>query len=232
MALRKILRLAVLTVLALTATAAAFALWADGHIATRAAGKIFDRVDAVPKREVALVLGTSKYSYGRLNPFYTARIRAAAELYAAGKVDAILVSGDNGSADYNEPGQMKADLAALGVPEAYITADFAGFRTLDSIYRAGDVFGLQAYTIVSQPFHLERALYLAGQRGQDAIGYAADTPRGRAARRVRAREVLARAMAVLDVEVLGRRPRFLGDPIPIQRRAAQLPALSAGRVPW
>ena len=137
----------------------------------------------------------------------------------AGKVDGILVSGDNGREDYNEPAQMKEDLVALGVPADYITADYAGFRTLDSIYRAEEVFGLHAYTVVSQPFHLERALYLAGQRGQDVIGYAAYGPAGYWGRRVRAREVLARALAVLDVEVLGREPRFLGEPVTVTRRA-------------
>lgn len=214
---RKIFLLTVAGAAVLTAPVL-FALWADKYIGTLAAGRIYTDLERVPKRDVALVLGTSKYAYGLPNPFYTTRIRAAAELYNAGKVDAILVSGDNGSADYNEPGEMKSDLVALGIPEAHVTADYAGFRTLDSVYRAGEVFGLQSYTIVSQPFHLARALYLADRRGQDAIGFAARTPRGYSAQRVRAREVLARAMAVLDVELLGREPRFLGEPVPIPQR--------------
>lgn len=218
--MKKVFFFVLLALLLLGAAVVAFAIWADGHVAGRAAGRIFDRVDEVPRRDVALVLGTSKYANGRLNSFYTARIRAAAELYNAGKVDGILVSGDNGREDYNEPAQMKEDLVALGVPADYITADYAGFRTLDSIYRAEQVFGLQTYTVVSQPFHLERALYLAGQRGQDVIGYAAYGPAGYWGRRVRAREVLARALAVLDVELLGREPRFLGDPVDVNRRQA------------
>jgi len=209
-----------LGLMCLSAAVVVFAIWADGHVAARAAGRVYDSIDDVPHRDVALVLGTSKYANGRLNSFYTARIRAAAELYNAGKVDGILVSGDNGSDDYNEPAQMKEDLVALGVPADYITADYAGFRTLDSIYRAEEVFGLQTYTVVSQPFHLERALYLAGQRGQDVIGYAANGPAGYWGRRVRAREVLARTLAVLDVEVLGREPRFLGEPVYVNRREA------------
>lgn len=216
--MKKVFLLGLLILLCLAAAAVAFAIWADGHVAALAAGKFYDSLDEIPRRDVALVLGTSKYSNGRLNPFYTARIRAASELYQAGKVDGILVSGDNGSADYNEPAEMKADLVALGIPAEYITADYAGFRTLDSVYRAEEVFGLQTYTIVSQPFHLERALYLAGQRGQDAIGYAARNPRGFSAQRVRTREVLARALAVLDVEVLRREPRFLGEPVYVERR--------------
>jgi SanA protein len=200
------------------ALAVVFASWADRHVGQAAAGRMFDTLDEIPKRDVALVLGTSKYSNGRINPFYTARIRAAAELYHAGKVDGLLVSGDNGRADYNEPAQMAADLAALGVPAEYITADYAGFRTLDSIYRAGDVFGLQSYTIVSQDFHVERALYLAAQKGHDAIGYLAYSPRGFWGRHVRNREILARAQAVLDVEVLNKGPRFLGEPITVNAR--------------
>ena len=177
-AMKRVFVLGLLILLCLAAAAVAFAIWADGHVAARAAGRVYDNLDEIPKRDVALVLGTSKYANGRLNSFYAARIRAAAALYNAGKVDGILVSGDNGSDDYNEPAEMKADLVALGVPADYITADYAGFRTLDFIYRAEEVFGLQTYTVVSQPFHLERALYLAGQRGQDAIGFAATGPSG------------------------------------------------------
>jgi SanA protein len=205
---------------ALIALAAiAFAAWADKTIEARAAGRVFESLQATPAREVGLVLGTSKYANGRLNSFYSARIRAAAELYQAGKIKAILVSGDNGRADYNEPEQMKADLVALGVPAEYITADYAGFRTLDSIYRAGEVFGLSSYIVVSQEFHLERAIYLADQRGHDVIGYAARTPSGYWGRRVRAREVLARAMAIVDVALL-REPRFLGEAVQVNRPPA------------
>lgn len=212
----------VLVVLPFLAAALAvlFALWADRHVGDAAAGRMFVELDDIPERDVALVLGTSKYSNGRINSFYTGRMRAAAELYHAGKVDGILVSGDNGRADYNEPAQMKADLVALGVPEEYITADYAGFRTLDSIYRASDVFGLRSYTIVSQDFHVERALYLADQKGDDAIGYAASGPGGFWSRRVRTREIFARAQAVLDVEILNKGPKFLGEPITVNRRQA------------
>ncbi len=213
--------LAVLILVLLTPLAAgAFALWADRHVEHSATGRVYDDLAALPHREVAVVLGTSKYSRGRLNSFYTGRIRAAAELYHAGKVDGILVSGDNGTASYNEPAEMRADLIALGVPAEHITADYAGFRTLDSIYRAGDVFGLDSYTIVSQPFHIERALYLADQKGHDAIGYGARGPQGVHFQRNRAREVLARAKAVLDVEILHVGPKYLGDPVYVKRRTA------------
>ncbi len=221
MTVKRIVLSAPLLLLLASLAASAFALWADRHVEEHATGRVYDDLDALPHREVALVLGTSKYSFGRLNSFYTGRIRAAAELYHAGKVDGILVSGDNGVAEYNEPAEMRADLIALGVPAEHITADYAGFRTLDSIYRAGDVFGLKGYTVVSQPFHIERALYLADQKGHDAIGYAARGPRGYWNQRIRAREVLARAKAVLDVEFLHLGPKFLGEPVYVNRRVAK-----------
>lgn len=220
MTVKRIILFALILILLTPVAAGAFALWADWHVEQSAAGRVYDDLDALPQREVAVVLGTSKYSRGRLNSFYVGRIRAAAELYHAGKVDGILVSGDNGTAEYNEPAEMRADLIALGVPAEHITPDFAGFRTLDSIYRAGDVFGLDSYIVVSQPFHIERALYLADQKGHDAIGYAARGPQGVHFQRNRAREILARAKAVLDVEILHLGPKFLGEPVYVNRRIA------------
>lgn len=220
MTFKRIVLIALVVLLLAPLAAGAFALWADRHVEDSAAGRVYDDIAALPHRDIALVLGTSKYSRGRLNSFYVGRIRAAADLYHAGKVDGILVSGDNGTVDYNEPAEMRADLIALGVPAEHITADYAGFRTLDSIYRAGDVFGLDSYTIVSQPFHIERALYLADQKGHDAIGYAARGPQGVHFQRNRAREVLARANAVLDVEILNLGPKYLGEPVYVNRRTA------------
>lgn len=218
MTIKRLALIVVILFLLTPLAAGAFALWADRHVESSAAGRVYTDLDALPHREIALVLGTSKYTRGRLNSFYVGRIRAAAELYRAGKVDGILVSGDNGTVGYNEPDEMKADLVALGVPAEHITADYAGFRTLDSIYRAGDVFGLDSYIVVSQPFHIERALYLADQKGHDAIGYAARGPQGYWGQRIRAREVLARAKAVLDVEILNLGPKFLGEPVYVNRR--------------
>lgn len=193
----------------------------DVWIARATAARIHERVDEVPPREVALVLGTSKYAYyGRPNRHYENRLDAAAALFRAGKVGAILVSGDNSSASYDEPSAMKADLVARGVPEACITADYAGFRTLDSVVRAREVFGLQDYVLVSQRFHLERALYLAEALGHDAQGLtAADVP-GPIALRVRGREVLARLNAWLDLHLLDTQPRFLGPRETVARCAA------------
>ena len=172
--------------------------------------RVYTSSAIIPEAPVALLLGTAKTFQGYPNAFYTRRIEAAAELYHSGKVRGILISGDNGRSDYNEPEDMREDLILSGVPPEFITLDYAGFRTLDSIVRAKEVFGQSRLTIVSQRFHVERALYLAKEHGIDAIGYVAGDPLSRNSRlRVRAREILARTAAVLDASV-GRRPRFLG----------------------
>ncbi len=174
-------------------------------------------VTEVPERPVALVLGTARLHDGRPNRFYTYRLEAAAALFHAGRVRGILVSGDHGSVHYDEPGAMRRDLVELGVPEQFVTCDFAGFRTLDSVVRAKRVFGIDSATIVSQPFHAERAVYLARQAGLDAIAFGARDPGTRSWLKVRSREVAARTLAVYDA-LVGTGPRFLGDPEQITLR--------------
>ncbi|MEY6431068.1 ElyC/SanA/YdcF family protein [Thioalkalicoccus limnaeus] len=183
----------------------------DLAITLLARGQIHDDLARVPPAPVALVLGTSSRRPGGPNLFYSPRIEAAAELYHAGRVRAILVSGDNATPHYNEPQTMRRDLIAHGVPDEYITLDYAGFRTLDSMIRAKAVFGQDHLIIVSQRFHAERALFLAHHAGIRATAYAAADPSQNWYSRVRRRETLARAAAVLDL-LRARGPRFLGDP--------------------
>jgi SanA protein len=198
----------------------------DQYVGSHAAGRAYFSVRKVPARPVALLLGTSKWvARGRPNLFYLFRIRAAARLFHAGKVRAILVSGDNSTKRYNEPETMKADLIAAGVPEKYITLDFAGRRTLDSVVRAKTIFGQHAVTIVSQHFHSARAIYIADAHGMNAVAYLAKGTRGRRRLRVRLREVMARARAFLDVNLLDTRPHFGG-----KRETVTLkPAKAAGK---
>lgn len=149
---------------------------------------------------------------------YRARIEAAAQLWRSGKVDYILASGDNGRRDYDEPSQMTIDLVDLGVLFEAIYRDYAGFRTLDSVVRARKVFGLADgdCIIVSQPFHNERALFLADAAGlHGAIAFhAADVPFAYAVK-TRVREKFARVGALADVYLLHRKPKFLGPRIEI-----------------
>ncbi len=181
----------------------------DFYVSSCSKGMIYHSIDDLPHKNAALVLGCSRTTNGRINLYYQYRIDAAAELWEKGKIDAIVVSGDNSRKDYDEPTGMKADLVQKGIPAEFITIDYAGFSTLDSVIRAEKIFGLKDYTIVSQPFHCSRAVYLAGQHGQSAIGYSARDISGASGIKIRLREILARTKAVCDI-LTSRSPEFLG----------------------
>ena len=170
----------------------------------------------IPAKKAVLVLGTSKYLSGnRINYYYKYRIDSAVKLFQAGKVRAIVVSGDNGRKSYDEPTTMLDDLVARGIPSRYITIDYAGFRTLDSVVRAEAIFDLEDYIIVSQRFHLERAIYLAHAKGHSVIGFVAkDFKNSVWAKKMEHRELLARAKAFLDVH-MGVEPKFYGEKVKV-----------------
>ena len=183
-------------------------------------GRIYTSLSDLPHKRAALLLGTNKYiKRGHKNWFYLYRIRAAAALWKAGKVDAIVVSGDNGTRYYDETKAMYHDLIRAGVPARYVTRDYAGFRTLDSVVRAGVDFGLEDFIIVSQPFHLSRALYIAQAKGFKAIGYTAkDIKHTAAATRMFVREVAARVKMMLDLYVLHTEPKYWGGELKVRYR--------------
>ncbi len=168
---------------------------------------IYTDLRKLPSKKTTLLLGTTKsIAKDKKNYFYIYRIRAAAALFKAGKVKTILVSGDNGSQHSNETAAMQKDLIDAGVPEKHIVVDNAGFRTFDSITRAKEVFKTEDYIIVSQKFHLERALFIARKKKQKAIGFAAKDIEGtKAAYKMRLREYLARTKAFLDIYLLNPR---------------------------
>ncbi len=184
----------------------------DLYISYQARPYIYTDVNKVPPKKAALLLGTNKYiAKGKKNYYYLYRIRAAEALWKAGKIKAIIVSGTNDSQYYNETRSMYEDLIRAGIPPAYIMQDFAGFRTLDSIVRAEAIFDLKEYIIISQKFHLERAIFIARAKGQAVIGFEARSKEGTsAAYRMQLREYLARAKAFLDVYVLKTEPKFYG----------------------
>lgn len=175
---------------------------------------LYDDINRVPSCEIALVLGTAKYlTDGRHNAFYDARIEAAAQLYHAGKARYFIVSGANPSRYYNEPEQMRFDLLAAGIPPAHIQADYAGFRTLDSILRMKKVFQNQRYLIISQPFHNARAVFIARWHHHDAIAFNARDPVAfQNSMKTRIRELFARIKAVLDL-LIHKQAKFYGDTI-------------------
>ena len=207
-----------LLILILLITVLGFWVNYNSHrIANRAAPFIYSDIQAVPNKQAAVVLGTSKFlSGGYINGFYAARINAAVALFKAGKVKAIIVSGDNRKKNYDEPTTMRDDLVANGVPSQYITLDYAGFRTLDSIVRAKQIFDLDDYILVSQKFHLERAIYLAHANNQQVIGYRANDVRSAYwTNRMNQRELLARAKAFLDINILRTQPTFYGRKVKV-----------------
>ena len=188
----------------------------DYIIDARSKAFTYSSINEIPKNRVGLLLGTAKYQRaGGVNPYFLYRIDAAVNLFQKEKVDFILVSGDNSHSSYNEPITFQKELILRGIPEECIFLDYAGFSTLDSVIRAKEIFGQTRFTIISQKFHNERAIYLAQKHGIEAIGFNAKDLHGRRAIRVKTREYLARTKAVLDI-LRGAKPKFLGEPISIE----------------
>lgn len=174
-------------------------------------GRIFDDVDKLPATRVGLVFGTTDRVSGRENLYFRYRIDAAEEVWKAGKVDLLLVSGDNRSRYYNEPEKMRQALVRRGIPADRIVSDYAGLRTLDSVVRAKEIFGADHILFISQRFQNERAIYLAKAHDIEAFGYSARDVESSGAFKTRVREVGARVKMWLDVHFLDTRPRVLGD---------------------
>ena len=169
---------------------------------------LYSDITAVPTHKVGLLLGTNPYlKNGNPNKYFTYRIEAAVALYEAGKIQYILVSGDNHKLGYNEPEEMKQALISKGVPEDRIVLDYAGFRTLDSVVRAKEVFGNEQFIIISQQFHNERALFLALHNGIKAVGFNAQDVTAYYGFKTRLREYLARTKLFLDLQ-WGVKPKF------------------------
>lgn len=204
-----------LLIVLLAGLAAMTLIWGcEWRIRSVAQERCLDEIDGLPDAPVAVVLGAApRLANGRVNLFFRPRLEAAARLFKAGKVKALIVSGDNGSEDYDEPTEMKRVLIELDVPEGLIVCDYAGFRTLDSMVRAKEVFGQSRFIVVSQRFHNERAVYLARAFGIEAWGLnAKDVPVALSVKTF-LREKLACVKAVLDVNVLHTQPKFLGEKV-------------------
>ena len=194
--------------------AVGFVAWANFAAVHAGHGKLYDDVSKVPAGKVALVFGTDdRVKGGRENLYFRYRIDAAEALWKAGKIRLILVSGDNSEKYYNEPEKMKKALIKRGVPKDRIICDYAGLRTLDSVVRAKEIFGLNDMVFVSQRFHNERAAYLAKANGISYCGFNARDVVTRGGLKTKLREVAARVNMWLDVRVLGTKPKHLGDKI-------------------
>jgi SanA protein len=183
----------------------------DTLIKTNAKGKLYSNVNAIPYNRVGLLLGTAKYTKRRGfdNPYYTNRIKAATALLKAGKIKYLIVSGDNGREEYNEPEMMREDLIKAGIDSTRIYLDYAGFRTFDSMVRLKEVFGQDSVTVISQLFHNERAFYIASKEGIVANGFNARDARVEG---IMLREKLARVNVFVDY-LIGTKPKFLGKKV-------------------
>ncbi len=172
--------------------------------------KLFSDINGVPFRNVGLVLGANKNAHGGKNLYFENRIDAAAELFKNGKIKHIIVSGDNHVDSYDESTDMKNALIERGVPDSCITLDFAGLRTFDSVIRCKEIFGQNSFTIISQEFHNERAVYIANHFDMDVIGFNAKEVPQFYSLKTKTREHFAKFKCMLDLYVLRTKPRFLG----------------------
>ncbi|MCR4860644.1 MAG: YdcF family protein [Bacteroidales bacterium] len=198
---------------ALAGLAVLLVVFCDLRIRSYSAPRLYADPQELPHRHAALLLGTSSnFRDGRPNLYFTNRIEAARTLLELGKVDKILVSGDNRHISYNEPQMMRKALLSRGVPDSLIVLDYAGFRTLDSVIRAKEVFGQDTYIVVSQRFHNERAVFIAGRHGIDAIGFDAEDVHSLGGLRTRLRELLARVKVFVDLAT-HQGPHFLGEKV-------------------
>ena len=174
-------------------------------VVNNAKGKVFSDIDSIEYNKVGLLLGTTPQArIGRItNAFFTYRIDAAEQLYKRGKIEKILISGDENSLDgVNETECMKDSLVARGIPASDIILDGKGYRTLNSIINANKTFGLKSFTLISQEFHNERAIYQAEHLGSDFEGiqaYNAEMPKTRRAFLTTIREYLARVKMFIDL---------------------------------
>ncbi len=178
--------------------------------------QLFSDINTIPKNKVGLLLGTAKFADKRrkiINVYYQNRIDATVALYMAGKIDFIIVSGYKDVGSYDEPAIMKDDLIASGIPAGKIFMDNSGFRTLDSILRCRDIFGQDHFTIISQEFHNQRALYIANHKRVTAIAFNAKD--GNSYIDATFREKLARVKMGLDL-LFNTQARYYGENIDIK----------------
>jgi len=208
---RRWLKRLVLALLAVALLLVAVVAYANITAVWASRGRIFSEVSELPHTKVGLVFGTTDRVNGRENLYFRYRIDAAVKVWKAGRIDTLIVSGDNRSRYYNEPEKMRQALVSRGIPAERIVCDYAGLRTLDSVVRAKEIFGADTVLFISQRFQNERAIYLAKAHGINAYGFSARDIHTQAGLKTKLREVGARVKMWLDVNFLNTRPRHLGE---------------------
>jgi len=183
-------------------------------IARSAAGRIF-QIENVPAQEIGIVFGAGIWRNQRPSAVLADRLKVAARLFHAGKIEKILMTGDNSTFDHHEPAVMKKFAVSLGVPPEKIFLDHAGFRTFDSCARAAKIFGVESAILVSQDFHLPRAIFLCENFSIASFGVGADLQNYRNSRHQHFREFFAKVVAFFEAKIFRHQPKFLGDKIAI-----------------
>lgn len=211
---RRVRRIIGFFVLAVIATVGAVALTNLVVIRGGEAG-IIESIEDAPPSQAAIVLGARVFDGGALSYVLADRLDTGIELYRAGKVKKLLLTGDHGRTSYDEVNSMRKYALSKGVRPEDIFMDHAGFDTYDSMYRARDVFEVKNAIVVTQKFHLTRSVYTARALGIDAVGIPADKHIYMKALLFEAREALARTKAFIELHITQREPKFLGLKIPI-----------------
>lgn len=191
-----------------------FVFGLSSHIKASTNDYIFAKAEEVPVSYTVIVLGASVKANGNLSTILKDRVESALQLYTEGKVKRFLLSGDNGTKYYNEPEAMKEYLMERGVPKEHVFLDYAGFDTYDSMYRASAIFEVKDAVVVTQNFHLPRALYIARSLGLNYVGYIGDKHVYAHEASNKKRELLANVKAYLEL-TFKKKPTYLGDKIPI-----------------
>ncbi|WP_261807969.1 vancomycin high temperature exclusion protein [Paenibacillus sp. N3.4] len=187
----------------------------DYHVKTFA-NKYIMNINELPNADAVLVLGAYVYPDGHVSTILHDRLETAIEVYKEDKSSKIIVSGDHGRKDYDEVNTMKQYLLKQDFKNEDVFMDHAGFNTYQSMYRARDIFKVNKLIIVTQDYHLSRAVYLARKMGIEAYGVAADkNSYGDILKVYKAREILARNKDFINVNITKPKPRYLGDVIPI-----------------
>ena len=209
--------------LAVTISGLVAAICSGEWVRRNAASDEYTTFRTVPKRTAAIVPGASVRATGQPSAVLLDRLETARQLYLRGKVQRILVSGDNRTRYYNEPQAMRRWLVEHGIPDRHIYADYAGQRTFDTMARAARVFRVEDAIVCTQTFHLHRSVFLARRAGINAIGMVSDRRHYSRTFGDRVREYAARTLAFADTFVLRTEPRHLGPAIPIDGPPQHLP---------
>jgi len=178
--------------------------------------QLYSEINDIPANDVALLLGASKTTVrGNTNLYFAYRIEAAAELFKAGKVKHIIVSGDNHKKEYDEATDMRDALIEKGVPDSCITLDYAGFRTLDSMVRCLKIFKQKNITVISQSFHNQRAAFIGNYYDMNVVAFNAKDVPAQYSLKTKIREYFAKFKAVIDLYIIHKQPKFLGEEVKI-----------------